>query len=546
MLSTKQQKLSTESRMFAQKVARSIIEVQPNVNNLIDIVILMECLGYRKETLKKHGFEDYHALANYLYDFIDLYELRDKSKELFLKSFSMEIPSIQKRIAEGVGLIFPWLGSLSLLLITGVSLWMAWGLPIPITTAFVIGVFFGLGIAEGTLQIFNRLFSFYNAQNNICEVKRLLKRSYYLIGVVLLVTIGLLFVIGNAEKIPTNLIAITTISTVTVSLHRVSYMIIYALKKIGQLIIAYSAAFASLLSVYYFGQPIISDGISRYFIGLVVAFVILSIFSVYQHFKLTKNISIVITGEKPHFYSPMNQTDKTVKSRFSVQIWETMPYLLFGIFYFATMFADRILSWMYNPIILKGGFGLPMAFNSLYHSGADLALVVLLPTSIIQYVMMGPIFMHINNMSIKIKVSQMNKINRFIQDMYRKLLLTTILTSVTTAAILNFVAPIILNVGFSQTSLHVLQIASVANIFLSFFTANSLFMMLTNKIKPLAIMSIMSASIVISVGVFLAQFGFQNLVFAYLAASVLLGIASAIYTNKIMKNITSLVFSKFI
>ncbi len=532
--------------MFAQKVARSIIEVQPNVNNVIDIVILMECLGYRKETLMKYGFEDYHALANYLYDFIDLYEMRDKSKDLFVKSFSIEIPSIQKRAVEGIGTIFPWLGSLALLFTTGISLWMAWGLPIPITTAFVIGVFLGLVVTEGTLQIFNRLFSFYHAQNNIGEVKRLLKRSYCMVAAILLITISLLFGIGYVERIPSNLVAIATISTITVSLHRASYMIIYALKKLGHLIIAYSAAFASLLSVYYFSQSAIPDGVTRYFIGLVIAFAVLSIFSIYQHYKLTKG-TIIVIGEKPHFYNPLNQTDKTVKSRFSVQIWETIPYLLFGTFYFATMFTDRILSWIYNPMVTRDSFGLPMVFNSVYHAGADLALVVLLPTSIIQYVMMGPIFMHVNNMSLKIKVSQIDRINKFIQDTYRKLLLTTILSSVVTAGILNFVAPVMMqHAGFSQISLHILQIASIANVFLSLFTANSLFMMLINKVKPLVIISIISASMVTAGGVFLIHYGFQNLVFAYLAASIFLGITSTIYTNKVMKNVTSTMFAKFI
>ena len=98
---------------------------------------------------------------------------------------------------------------------------------------------------------------------------------------------------------------------------------------------------------------------------------------------------------------------------------------LYGTFYLVTMFADRILSWMYNPLVVRKGFGLPMAFNSVYHAGADLALVVLLPASIIQYVMMEPIHMHMNNVSIKIKVSQADVIGKYIKNTYRKLFLVT-------------------------------------------------------------------------------------------------------------------------
>ncbi len=533
--------------MFAQKVARSIIEVQPNVNNTADIVVLLECLGYRKETLMQYGFADFHALANNIYDFLDMYETRGKSKEMFIESFTMKIPSMQKRIAEGIGMIFPWLGSLALLFITGVSLWMAWGLPIQITTAFVSGVFLGLVITEGTLQVFNRLFLFYNAQTNLGEIKRLQKRSYGLVGAVLTVTVFGLFMIGYVMQIPANLVAIMTISTVTVSLHRASYMIIYALKKLGQLITAYSAAFASLLSVYYFANSIIYDNVTRYFVGLVTAFAILSIFSIIQHYKLLKTNSTTVSAEMPHFYNPISKTDKTIKSRFSVQLWEVTAYSLYGTFYLVTMFADRVLSWIYNPVVLRDGFGLPMAFNSVYHAGADMALVVLLPASIIQYVMMEPIHMHMNNVSIKIKVSQVGMINKFLQKTYKKIFLITVLSSIATACVLNLVTPyLISNVGLSQTSIHVLQIASVANVFLSIFTANSLFLMLTNKIKSLAIIVIISASMVVTGGMLLVSSGFENLVLAYLGASIFVSIISTIYAHKVMKNAGSIIFARLI
>jgi len=545
MLTTKQQNTSRESRIFAQKVARSIIEVQPNVNNTADIIVLLECLGYRKETLMQYGFADFHALAYYIYNFLDMYETRGKSKELFIESFTMKIPSLQKRLVEGIGMIFPWLGSLALLFITGVSLWMAWGLPIQITTAFVSGVFLGLVITEGTLQVFNRLFLFYNAQTNMGEVKRLQKRTYGLVGAVLSATVCTLFAIGYFAHIPLNLVGIVAISTVTVSLHRASYMIMYALKKLGQLIIAYTAAFASLLSVYYFADIIIPDNVTRYFAGLITAFIALSVFSIYQHYKLLKANTVTTSADKPHFYNPISRTDKTIKSRFAVQLWEVTSYSLYGTFYLVTMFADRILSWMYNPLVLHGGFGLPMAFNSVYHAGADLALVVLLPASIIQYVMMEPIHMHMNNVSIKIRVSQAGMISKYIENTYKKLLLVTVFSSVVTAIVLNLAQPYVMaHVEFSQASIHVLRIASIANVFLSLFTANSLLLMLTNKIKLLAFIVMISASIVIVGGILLASSGFENLVFAYLGAAMFAGMISTIYATKVMKNATSILFAR--
>ena len=545
LLAIKPTKISQKSKLFAQKAARSIVEVQPNVNNAADIVVLLEVLGYRKETVMEHGFQDFYDLAKYIYGFIDSYEIQDKNNEKYVKAFTMKIPNLPKRTLEGIAMIFPWLASLSILFITGVSLWMAWKLPIQITTAFVTGVFLGLMITEGPLQVFNRLFSFYNAQTNLGEVKRLLKRSYVLVGCILSISLVLLWGIGYLEKISTNLIMIATISVCTVSLHRASYMIIYAQKKMAKLIISYSIAFASLLVTYYFGQTLIHDDISRYFAGLILAFVALSIFAIHEHYKLTRISYAVDYADKPHFYNPISKTDKTIKSKFRVQLWETLPYLLFGTFYFSTMFTDRFLSWIYNPLVHSTNMGLPMIFNTVYHSGADLALVVLFPTSIIQYIMMMPIFMEISNISLVTKTSQAKSINKHIDKKYKKLFLISIVTSIITAVILNF-AINIFDTGLSESSLHVLQIASIGNVFLAIFTSNSLFLMLLNKAKHLAIISIISTIIVSSLGIILGQKGFENIVFAYLASSIFGGVVSTIYTRKIMKNSSSILFARFV
>jgi hypothetical protein len=70
--------------------------------------------------------------------------------------------------------------------------------------------------------------------------------------------------------------------------------------------------------------------------------------------------------------------------------------------------------------------------------------------------------------------------------------------------------------------------------------------MLTNKIKSLAIIVVISASIVITMGICTASSGFENLIFAYLTASIFGGITSTIYANKVMKHASSIIFSRMI
>jgi len=542
-----EREFTSEARLFAQKVARSIIEIESNVNNIADVVVLLDVLGYNKEQVMKYGFDDLFDLAKYIYDFVDAYEDRSKSKEDYIKTFTIPIDGLGHRIAEGMGLLFPWLGSLVLLFLTGVSLWMSWGLPQQISTALVVGVFLGLVISEGLVQIFAKLFTFYHEQTNIGEMKGLLKKDYLLSSIVLAGVVGSLYVYGFFSHIPFELVTISVVATVTISLHRISYMVIFALKKLVHLILAYSVAFTTLLSVFFMASSLIPDTTLRYFVALGGAFAVLSVFAVYHNLKIISiKPSSKVSLDAPHFYKPRALTDKTLRSKFSVQVWESLPNFLFGTFYFVVMFADRVISWSFNTLKVNGII-LPLGFNSVYHMGADLALSVLIPASIIQYVMTVPIFKQINNMSIIYKVPEMEKIYQFIQKIYRKVITVTILASVIAALVINLIIPQIpAYAGATQDSISILRIASVGNILLSIFSANSVFAMLLTKVKPLAIMVMASAIVVGLGGIVLGRFGLEYITLSYVASAALLAVCSTLYIKKIFKNAPSIFFARYI
>lgn len=538
---------SSEARFFAQKVARSIIEIESNVNNIADVVVLLDVLGYSNEQVRKYGFDDLFDLAKYIYDFVDAYEDKGKSKEDYIKTFVMPITGVSQRIAEGIGYLFPWLGSLVLLFFTGVSLWMVWGLPQQTSTALIIGVFLGLATSEGLVQIFSKLFTFYHEQTNIGEMKRLLKKYYLLSSAVLTSIVAGLFGYAFFSHVPFELIAISAIATVTVSVHRISYMVIFSLKKLTHLILAYSAAFATLLSVYFMASSLIHDATTRYFVALSIALAILSIFAVYHNIKIISvNPSTKVSSDAPHFYKPRAQTDKTLRSNIGVQVWECMPNFLFGTFYFAMLFSDRIISWSHNAMKVNGII-LPLGFNSVYHIGADLALSVLIPASLIQYVMTAPIFTQINNISVVSKVSELEKIHQLIQKRYREVVMVSILASIIMALVINLVIPQLpAYKAVSQDSIQILHIASVGNILLSIFSANSVFIMLISRVKSLAIMAGISAIALGLGGIFLGKFGLEYITLSYVASAALAATISTIYIRKNLKNIPSIFFARYI
>lgn len=548
MESVQGREISREARVFASKTARSIAEIQQSVNNMADVLVFLEVLGYDDRIAKKNGFGSLHELAKYVYNFVDAYD--DGGRRPAPDSFAMEVPSTKRRLAESLSMIFPWLGSLVLLFVTGVSLWMAWGLPADVTTAFLAGVFLGLVVTEGLLQNYNRLFSFYYSQTNIGEVKRSIKRSYALSGVILSGTGAVLYGVAVIANIPLELATIAAVSTVTISFHRVSYVIMYALKKLAHIGISYTIAFAALAALFFLAADVIPDVTVRYFAALVNAFAVLSGFAAYHLYRIMGQSSTsIVARDAPHFYSPLTVNDNTITSRFGVQMWECLPYFMYGTFYFVMLFADRVVAWFFNPAAVAAANGtiLPFSFNSVYHIGADLALLVILPTAIIQYVITSPIYALVHNRAITLKVWESRKIDWFLQYSYRRLMAASIAVSIAGAVLLNMLAPAIIGeLGGSEASLRILAFASAGAVFLSVFAANGVFMIFLGKAKALAQVALMSALIVAAGGAFLVQYGFENAAIAYLAATVFAAMASTVAMRVAIRKASSLLFARYI
>jgi hypothetical protein len=515
---------------------------------MADVLVFLEVLGYDDSTAQKNGFENLKELSKYVYNLIDAFDNKQRND---VNLSELPVPGTKQRLAEILITMFPWLGALVLLYLTGVSLWMAWGLPADVTVAFVAGVFFGLILTEGLLQTFGRLFSFYYSQANFGEVKRNIKRIYTLSAILLTGATVLIYVASIFAHIPYELATITTISIATISLHRISYVVLYGLKKLNHIALSYAGAFAALLAVFFLLPNFVPNMTLRYFAGLASAFAVLTSFAIYHHYKILGQSSIsIVAKDAPPFYSPPSINGKTLTSRFDVQLWECLPYSVFGTLYFVILFADRIISWAFNPLTVAAANGtlLPLSFNSVYHIGADLALLTILPAAILQYWITSPIYSLMHNRAINLRVAERQKIDFFLQHVYRKMITVSVAISVVMATALNLLAPtIMLHIGGSSVSTRILGLASAGAVFMTIFAGNSIFLIFLNKAKTLALLSIPPALAVIIGGVVIAQAtGFENTILAYVAAAVLAATISTIFTARTMANGSSRVFARFI
>lgn len=529
------------------KAARSVAELQPKVNNVADVMVFLEVLGYTKEDALRNGFDDLNAVSREIYEFLDILQTDEDVPASSRESY-VEIPTTATRIAEGLALSFGWLGALVLLFVAGVSLWLSLVLPLKVVTVFMGGLFAGLFITEGPLQGFNRFFTFYHDQGNLAEAKRVLKRAYLAVGAVVTITAGGLYALALLTAFPMDLFETGMITLVVASAFRIVYAIIYSLRKYVQLMVSYSLAFAAIIAVYFGVGALIPQDTTRYFVALGSAVGILSAFGLYDQLRVLSGKSFTFGADAPAFFRPITINKSTIVSRLSVQLWETLPNYLFGTSFFLLVFGDRILSWFFNPVKVANGVGLPFVFNSVYHAGADAALFVIFPALIIQYAMMTPIFAQVSNATLVYSVNEVKGVQRFILKRYEKIMAASVLAAVVVAGAVDYLYPMIMaRTAFALTpaSLQILHIASVADIFLVVFFANSIFMQFMNRMTGLALIALAGALVVVMGGLMIATTGFQNLEVAYLAATTTVACLSTVYVLRHLDRAASIFFSRY-
>ena len=545
--------LSPESKLLVHKAARSVTELQPHLSNVTDVILFLEILGYDHPTLQKYGFKSVHDFANHIYEITDFYDEEKQSEtNRRNKQFETNVPSFSKRLVDGVSLIAPLIGVLTLLYLTGFSLWMSSALPADITIAFVGGVFIGLIASEGQLIAFSRIFSFHYFQGNIVEARRVIRRHYLFTALSISVLSFLIFMGGIVSIIPPMLVLITVLGIVSISLHRASYLLLFSTKKLKEVLLGFLMAIVVFyIAINALEPKTLSENTDRYFMSFTVSLLALSVVPAYRHYRLFGGKIPFSQGsavELPKFYSATSSYKHTIKSRFGTQVWENLSYLIYGIFYFIILFGDRIVSWVYTPGVLIGSNGvtLPLIFNSAYHIGADLALFTIIPGAIYQFLLLSPFQTRINNMTLALKISNISLLNDFIRVTYKKMIFFCLLIGLIFAGLLIVFGPYIIHfLGGDDISIDILKVSSLGGVFLSMFAGNAAVLIFLNRTKYLALITVISAIVLLSLGMHFGSYGYGNIVYAYLIATVFAASISSVYVLKIIGNASSILFAKY-
>ncbi len=171
----------------------------------------------------------------------------------------------------------------------------------------------------------------------------------------------------------------------------------------------------------------------------------------------------------------------------------------------------------------------------------------MLVATVVSYVLMTPVYDRLTIASSSLKVFEADAVEDFLQKTYNQLLIITILVTVTAAFFLNYQALYIMKfLGGGVVSLQILRVASISDIFLSIFFVNAMFLTLVNKVKAAALISVATASIVVTAGMLFGLVGYQYIIWAYLLASFVGMVASTIYCVRLRGRFSMLFFGRYI
>jgi hypothetical protein len=190
---------------------------------------------------------------------------------------------------------------------------------------------------------------------------------------------------------------------------------------------------------------------------------------------------------------------------------------------------------------------LPLVFNGAYHLGADIALALIFPAAIIQYVVMSPISEQLTNLATITKVTDESTVDAFLRERYRLLISLTAIASTMVAGVLFMIGPdLISHFGGSDLSLRILLVAASSNVLVAVFMANSVFLTFANRAKSLVAIAAMGLAVLVFGGVIFARSGFQDIVFAYLAAAVVTSALSSLEVAGVLRAPARTYFSRYL
>jgi len=520
-------------------IARTASDVEPRPKSRLEAAVILEAIGYKDEDARGHAFADLFDLAD---------AVKEASRPYAWDEPVIEAPRRRDRGATlylvGTFYNIGWMIMLIALFMGGQSLWAASNMPVGVSTAIGLGVVLGLASTGGVQQFAAWKLIYYRSQGNTPLARYVMRRSL-LWGSVGLVIVAVLAGILEVAAIglPAPLAALSVGFLLLIGAYRLAMTPVFALKKFVALILASAVAlgamFAGFRLLAWAGVDRVGSVVASQVLGLGVLLALSIVFTRAFVFAERRDAG---RPDDPPFYAAREMPTNVRPPRFWALAYEGLPYLVYGTMYFVFLFGDRLVSW------LAPGLGpLALNYNSSYQIGVDLALLLLVPITVVKFPV---IYRLAEYLEVSSKGADAIRPGTFAEAVARfhTALLVRVLTASAVIGVLAYLAAdwIVPFAGGDAQSVAIFRWAILGVFLFAVFLANAVFAMAFRRIRAMAVLLIVAAILNYGLGVLLAMtYGSGAIVWGFLLSATFLGVASFVHVRRLGRDADYAYFAAF-
>ncbi len=344
-------------------MARLILELDPNVRDLEEVVVLLESVGLSRDSLRSLGYQSIGELAGEVFSAVQ--ELRSR----FAK-YPQELPSrvgVGKALLIGLAFNTPWLFMMLSLFGLGLA-YISFNISPSVGTSIGMAFIFSLIASGGLQQAFTRKYLYYYSQENFLMAWQTAK-AFFVLGVLFAWVSTIIFSTILYFFYPVVNMVLTSTYFLLLYLLWVMVIPLYAaltsrrIKEILKLPAAFSPLLLLSWPLYLFlGQSLPPE--ASLIVSQLISLAVTLVLTLYLTWPFG-------AAAMRHAYTGLRDTSPRMP-RLGITLYYLAPYFLYGTLYYLFVFADRLLVWR-----LTGPY--PFTIDPFYEMVMGLAMLGLLP-----------------------------------------------------------------------------------------------------------------------------------------------------------------------
>ena len=356
--------------LLAERLARTVCELDPNPRNAFAVTVLLEVLGYTDARAIQTGYADVFALARDVFEQIEFLRAEDASGA-DPRWPAVPAPRTPSPLLSVVSQQVVWLIMVLLTVVWGRSVWSADQLPPALTQAIIVGILGSLIVSGGFQYAISQRLNFHTGQRDTTQAVAFLRQAHW--SGVLVMAAGAAAVGAGfwATRPQDQLVPVMAAGYFLLhGIYRNAVVPLIALHDVSGIVLSTGAGVAAFVLTDARLAHAGTDPAHALAIAQLVGLTVLWLGSLARTHTLL--VSPTPIGVVPEASLAVRRARRVAGPRWRVVCLDAAPWFATGVLYYAFLFGARPIGWL-----------LPTAERLAYESGLDLGLLGIIPVAVI-------------------------------------------------------------------------------------------------------------------------------------------------------------------